>query len=699
MKKLAIAIIPLVLMTGCNNKEVGNVNPLLAESTLPYGAPEFDKYKLEDFKPAFIQTIAEAKAEVDAIVRNPEAPTFENTIEALEFSGISYSNVSYIFHNLLSSETSDEMQALAQELSPMFTEFSMYVNLNDSLFQRVKSVYEQRESLNLEGDAKRLLDNTYKSFVRHGANLSDSDKELYSKYENDLSLLQLQFGQNALNSTNEFSMLLTEESELEGLPEFVREQAAAAAAEKGKEGWLVNLSQPSYSPFMKYSTRRDLKEKLYRAYNTRGKTPGNDNSDIIRQIVELRLKVANLLGYETFADYQLDDRMAGSVGNVNKFMKELIDPTLPVAKQEIEEVTAYAHENGFEGELMPWDLSYWTEKLRIAKYDLSDEELKPYFKLDNCIPAVFGLASKLYGLRFEEMENMPVYNPEVKVYDVKNAEGEHLSLLYADFFPRESKRAGAWMSEYRPQRIINGVEERPFITINTNFTKPTGDKPALITHDELITFMHEFGHALQGMTAQGRYPSMTGTSVDHDFVELFSQINENWGYEAEFLSTFAKHYETGEAIPQALIDRIKEAKNYMSAYYQLRQLQYGTIDMKYHTLTDAMTEDVATFEKNAIAPISVMPYVDGTCSSTSFTHIFNGGYSAGYYSYKWSEVLAADAFSKFEEDGIFNEQTAAEFMKMMSSGDSVDPSELYREFRGHDPKPEALLIQLGIIKK
>lgn len=697
MKKLLFITASLLMLTACNDKN--QVNPLLVDSTLPYGAPEFDKIKVEHFKPAVLQAIEEAKAEVDAIIRNPEAPTFENTIEALEFCGIRYNNIEYIFGNLHSTENSDEMQAIAEELSPIETEFAMYISLNDTLFQRVKAVYDQRESLDLAADSRRLLENTYKSFVRSGANLSDSDKELYSKYQNDLSLLQLQFGQNALNSTNAFSMLLTEESELEGLPDFVREQGAAAAAEKGQEGWLFNLSQPSYVAFMKYSTRRDLKEKLYRAYCTRGMTPGNDNSDVIKQIVDTRIKVANLLGYETFADYKLDDRMAGSVANVNQFMKELTDPSLPVARKEVAEVAEFAHANGFEGELMAWDMSYWIERLRIAKYDLSDEELKPYFKLENCIPAVFGLASRLYGLQFEERFDLPVYNPEVKVYDVKSAEGEHLSLLYADFFPRESKRAGAWMSEFRPQRIINGVEERPIITINMNFTKPTGDKPALITHDELITFMHEFGHAIQGMTTQGRYPSMTGTSVDHDFVELFSQINENWGYEAEFLNGFARHYETGKSIPQALIDRIKAAKNFMSAYYQIRQLQYGTIDMKYHTLTEDLTDDVVTFEKNAIAPLSTVPYVDGTCSATSFTHIFNGGYSAGYYSYKWSEVLAADAFSKFEEDGIFNQQTAAAFMKMMSAGDSVDPSELYREFRGHDPKPEALLVQLGIISK
>ncbi len=699
MKKYLYAVSSLLLLTACNTT-MENENPLLVDSPLEYGAPQFDKIKLEHYLPAFEQTIAETKAEIDSIVANAESPTFANTIEAMEYAGLRFNDVASVFFNLLEADSNDEMQELAMKISPMTTELSMYVSLNDALFQKVKAVYDVRDSLNLEPDQKMLLDNTYKQFVKNGANLPADQKEIFSGYVEQLSLLSLQFSQNVLAATNAFTMLLTEESELEGLPDFVREQGASAAEEKGQEGWLFDLSQPSYSAFMKYSTRRDLKEKFYRAYNSKGLAPENDNTGIIKQIVNLRLKIANMLGYETFADYAVDDRMAKSVPNVQEFLNKLIEPSLPVAKQEVAEIEEYAKANGFDGEqLMPWDFSYWAEKLRVEKYSLSDEELKPYFKLDDCIPAVFGLATRLYGLQFEERKDIPVYHPDVKVYDVMDADGSHLALFYADFFPRASKRGGAWMTEFRPQRVVNGVEERPFISIVTNFTKPTADKPALITHDELITFMHEFGHSLQGITAVGRYPSMTGTSVDHDFVELFSQINENWGYESEYLNTFARHYETGEPIPQELIDRIRNAKNYLSAYYQVRQLQFGVLDMAWHTMTSEFDGDVIEFERAALAPLDVMPRVPECCTSTSFNHIFSGGYSAGYYSYKWSEVLAADGFSLFEEKGIFDPETASSFRRIMSTGGAVDPAELYRQFRGRDPEPEALLRQLGIISE
>lgn len=694
-----VAAIALLSMAACNGK-MEEQNPLLVDSPLPYGAPQFDKIRIGHYLPAFEQSIADAKKEIDAIVRNPEAPTFENTIEAMEFAGRRYNDVGHVFYNILEADATEELQKLAEQISPMTTEFSMYVSLNDSLFQRVKAVYEQRDSLNLEQDQKMLLDNTYKGFVRSGANLNPEDKALYSQYVNDLSLLSLKFSENALNATNAFSMLLTDEADLAGLPEFVREQGAAAAAEKEQEGWLFDLSQPSYVAFMKYSTRRDLKEKLYRAYNSKGLAPEFDNTVVIKQIVDIRHKMANLLGYETYADYAIEDHMAKTVATVQDFLQQLIEPSLPAARKEVAEILAYAKDNGFEGdELMPWDFSYWAERLRVAKYDLSDEELKPYFRIDDCIDAVFWLAGKLYGLSFEQRNDIPVYHPDVKVFDVKDSEGAHLALFYADFFPRATKRGGAWMTEFRTQRLTDGVEERPLISIVTNFTKPAGDKPALITHDEFVTFLHEFGHSLQGITAQGRYPSMTGTNVDHDFVELFSQINENWGYEADYLNTFAKHYETGEAIPEELIAKIKNAKNYLAAYYQVRQLQFGVLDMAWHTLTSVPEISVPEFEQNAIASIQTLPTVPECCASTAFSHIFNGGYSAGYYSYKWSEVLAADAFSLFEEKGIYDKETAGAFLKMMSTGGAVDPAELYRQFRGHDPQPEALLRQLGIISE
>ena len=703
MRKVVFAALGLLAVTACNNKNNSSddmENPLLVESPLAYGAPQFDKIGLEHYLPAFEQTIAEAKANIDSIVNNPEAPTFENTIEALEFADIRLNNVEGLFFNLLEADSNDEMRDLADTISPMTTEYSMYVCLNEGLFERVKAVYGQRDSLDLAQDQRMLLDNTYKAFVRSGANLSDADKALYSEYVEKLELLSLKYAKNVLAATNAFTMLLTDSADLAGLPDFVVGQGAAAAREKGSEGWLFDLSQPSYSPFMKYSTRRDLKEKLYRAYNSKGLAPEYDNTGVVKEIVELRLKIANLLGYETYADYAIDDRMAKSRANVNEFLDKLIKPSLPAARREVGEITEFAKANGFDEDvLMPWDFSYWAERLRLAKYNLGDEELKPYFNLDDCIPAAFDLAHRLYGLTFQERNDIPVYHPDVKVYDVKDADGSHLALFYADFFPRESKRGGAWMTEFRPQRVVNGVEQRPLISIVTNFTKPVGDEPALITHDEFITFLHEFGHSLQGITAVGRYPSMTGTSVDHDFVELFSQINENWGYESEYLNTFARHYKTGQVIPQELIDKIKNAKNYLAAYYQVRQLQFGVIDMAWHSLTSVPETGVIEFEKDALAPLSVMPAVDGCCVSTSFSHIFSGGYSAGYYSYKWSEVLAADGFSLFEEKGLFDSETAASFRKMMSTGGAVDPAELYRQFRGHDPEPEALLLQLGIISK
>lgn len=698
MRNLSLAVLTLLVLAACNGNNMEN--PLLSDSKLPYGAPQFDKIKTEHFVPAFEKAIAEGKSRVDEIVNNPEPPTFANTVEALEFAGTKLTDVGHVFFNLLEADATKELQDLSETISSMENEYSMYIMLNEKLFQRIKAVYDNRESLDLEQDQKMLLKETYKAFERNGANLSEEDKKLFSEYREKLSQLSLQFGKNSLAATNAFSMLLTDTADLAGLPEFVREQAAELAAEKGEEGWLFNLKAPSIASFLKYSTRRDLKEKMYMAYSTCGLAPETDNASIIRQLVDLRYKMASLLGFDTYADYVISDHMAGSVQTVNGFIEELLTPSLPAAHREVEGLEAFAKAHGFEGDrLMPWDISYWVEKQRVAKYDLSDEELKPYFRLDDCIPAVFGLATRLYGLQFDERKDIPVYHPDVKVYDVKDANGAHLALFYADFFPRESKRNGAWMTEFRTQQVVNGVEERPLISIVTNFTKPTADKPSLITHDEFITFLHEFGHALQGMTARGRYPSMTGTNVDHDFVELFSQINENWGYEPEYLNTFAKHYETGEVIPAELVDKIMKAKNYMAAYYQVRQLQYGLIDMAWHTLKQVPDISVVEFEQRAKARADVLPVVPGTCMSTSFSHIFNGGYSAGYYSYKWSEVLAADGFSLFEEKGIFDKATAAAFMKMMSTGGAVEPAELYREFRGHDPQPEALLRKLGIIEK
>ena len=682
-----------LFITSCNME-----NPLLTESPLPYGAPQFDKIENKHYLPAFKQGIKEGKEEIDAIVNNPEAPTFENTIVALEHSGETLGRVGGIFYNIMEANTNDEMQDIAEEISPLTTEFSMYVSLNEGLFKRVKAVYDQRESLNLTPEQMILLEDTYDSFARSGANLSKEDKETYSKYVEERSLLSLQFSKNVLASTNDYTMLLTKEEELVGLPEYVREQAADAAKNKGKEGWLFDLTAPSYGPFMKFSERRDLREQLYRKYNTRAFGGEYDNSEVIKRIAELRILTADILGYDNFAQYQTEKRMVKSPEAVQEFLNKLLGPALPKAKAEVAELNEYAKANGFTGsEIMPWDFSFYSEKLRAEKYDLSDEQLKPYFQLDQCIDAVFALANKLYGISFTELNNIPVYHPDVKVYDVKDKDGSHLALFYADFFPRESKRGGAWMTEFRGQRIIDGIEERPFISIVTNFTKPTADTPSLITHDEFTTFLHEFGHALHGILTKGTYESMTGTSVDHDFVELPSQIMENWGYEPEYLNTFAKHYQTGETIPAELIEKIVASKNYLSAYYHMRQLQFGILDMAWHTLKEIPAESSLDFEKKALEATNVLPSVPECIISTSFSHIFSGGYSAGYYSYKWAEVLAADGFSLFKEKGIFDQQTATAFRTLLSKGSSVDPAELYRNFRGHDPEPEALLKQLGII--
>lgn len=715
---LAAAGAILCLLSSCDNK----MNPLLTDSTLPYGAPQFDKIKTEHYLPAFEQAITEAKAEIDAIVNNPDAPTFENTIAALDEAGGRLNDAAGIFYNLMEADTNDQMQDIAEKVSPMMTEYSMYVSLNEPLFARVKAVHESAEGL--EPDQARLLEKTWKSFVRSGANLGAEDKETYSKLSEQLSLLTLQYGKNVLAATNAFTLNLTDEADLEGLPDFVREAAVETAKSKEMEGWAFDLSAPSYGAFMKYSTRRDLRQKMWMAYNTRATEGENSNIELCRQIAESRLKIANILGYETYADYALEERMAKNPQTVNEFIQKLLEPSLPAAKAEVKELYEYARANGFEdSEIQPWDFGFWSEKLKDARYSINDEQLKPYFRLESCIDAAFGLAGKLYGLTFEERKDIPVYHPDVKVYDVKDADGVHKALFYADFFPRASKRGGAWMTEFRGQSIVDGVEKRPFISLVTNFTKPTAGKPALLTHDELTTLLHEFGHSLHGILAEGRYSSLTGTNVSRDFVELPSQIMENWAFAPEFLDTFARHFETGEALPDTLINKIVEAKNYNAAYAQVRQLQFGILDMAWHTLkggsesahfdasassaTGSRLSDLKTmqelgtiaFEKAALKSSNVIPSIPQACISTSFSHIFSGGYSAGYYSYKWSEVLEADAFSLFKEKGIFSTEVSHSFRdNILSKGCSEDEDVLYRRFRGHDPEPEALLEKLGIVR-
>ena len=694
-RKLLIAGLALAVISSCKME-----NPLLTESSAPFGAPQFDKIRNEHYLPAFEAGIAEAKAEIDAIIANQEEPTFENTIEAMEYSGATLDKVAGIFYNLMEAHTNEQMQQIAEQVSPMLTEYSMYVSLNNDLFQRVKAVYEKRNELGLDKDQMTLLEDNYKSFVRGGANLSEEDKALYSKWSEELSLATLQFSKNVLAATNAYTLHVTDETDLAGLPEYVKTMGAETAAEKGLEGWAFTLDYPSYGPFLKYSTNRELRRQLWTAYNTRAIGGEFDNTDIVKKIVDLRIKIANILGYETYADYALEERMAKSKSTVDGFIMQLLEPSLEFAKKDVADVYAYAKANGFEDAgLMPWDFSYWSERYQEAEYSLNEEQLKPYFQLESCIDAVFSLANRLYGITFHELDDVPVYHEDVKVYEVKDADGSHLALFYADFFPRASKRGGAWMTEFRGQSIKDGVEYRPFISTVMNFTKPSGDAPSLITHSELTTFLHEFGHALHGILAQGRYGSLTGTGVSRDFVELPSQIMENWAYEPEYLNSFAKHYQTGEPIPAELIEKIVAAKNYLAGYSQVRQLHFAYLDMAWHTLKEVPAAGTVEFEQATLAPYAVMPSADGAAFSTSFSHIFSGGYSAGYYSYKWAEVLEADAFSLFKEKGIFNKEVADSFRKnILEKGGAEDEAVIYRNFRGHDPEPQALMEKLGLTK-
>jgi peptidyl-dipeptidase Dcp len=673
-------------------------NPLLIPSGLPFGAPRFDLIRPEHWLPAFRAAIAAGKAEADAVAANPEPPTFANTVEALELAGSALDRVSGLFFNLLEAESDDAMQQMAEEVSPLLTEYEMYVSLNEALFARVKAVYDGRSALSLDPDQKKLLEETYKGFTRSGALLSPEDKKTYAALEEELSLLALRYGKNVLDATNAFSLEITDEAELEGLPPYVRDAAAQAAREKGRNGWLFDLTHPSYGPFLQFSARADLRERLWRAYNGRALGGPYDNRDICLKITDLRRRIAQLLGYADWAAYELEERMAKDIGAVRRLLDRLMGPSLPAARREVAELLAYAQRHGYrEPQMQPWDFAYWSERYRAEHFALSEEQLKPYFRLEDSIAAVFGLATRLYGVQFVPREDLPVYHPDVRVYDVQDGDGRHLALFYADFFPRPGKRGGAWMTNFRELAVRGGVEERPLVSIVTNFSKPTPEAPSLLTHDELTTLLHEFGHALHGMLAEGRYPSLTGTNVARDFVELPSQLMENWGFEPAWLHTFARHWQTGEPIPDALVERLVAARNYHAAYFQVRQLRFGLLDLAWHTLREEADVPAQELEREALADCAVLPDIPGSCISTAFHHIFDGGYSAGYYSYKWAEVLEADAFSLFREKGIFSREVAAAFREnVLSKGGSEDEALLYRRFRGHDPDPDALLRKLEI---
>ena len=685
--------IPVLTLGACGEKK----NPLLVTSTAPYEAPLFPQITNEDYKPAFDKALEEARADIDRIVNNPDEPTFANTVEALAFSGERLDNVSSVFFNLNEANTNDTMQNLALEISPVLTEFSNDITLNPALFERVKAVYARRDSLALTPEQSRLLEKTYKDFARNGAALSETDKKTYRELTAKLSQLTQKFNQNTLGATNAFILHITDSAQVAELPDFVREGAAAEAKERNLEGWVVTLQYPSMSPFMMYSSNRELKEKLWKAYNTRAFGGEFDNSKIVEEIADTRLQVARLLGYDTYADYVLEERMAESAPTVNAFLTELLDRAIGAAHADVKSVAEYAAANGFTGELMPWDFSYYSEKLKNEKYSINEELTKPYFKLDNVQAGIFDLAGRLYGISFKENPDIPVYHPDVKAYEVHDADGKFLAVLYMDFFPRASKRGGAWMTEFRSQSARDGQDTRPLVSLVFNFTKPTENTPSLLTFDEVSTRLHEFGHSLHGIFSQGNYPGMTGTSVYRDFVELPSQIMENWATEKEFLDLWAVHYQTGEKMPAELIRRIIDAKNYLAAYQHIRQVSFGLCDMAWHSITAPVNEPADAFEAKAVARAQVMPRVDGQCMSTSFTHIFAGGYAAGYYSYKWAEVLEADAFSLFKEKGIFDRETAASFREnILSKGNSEHPMELYVRFRGHKPDTQALFDKMGI---
>ena len=677
--------------------ELDMSNPLLAAWDTPHETPPFSEIKLSDYEPAFDAAIACSRAEVEAIVKNPKKPTFGNTIVALERQGELLNRISGLFFNLLEADSSDEMQEIAQRVQPKLTELSNDISLDPELFARVKYVYEHPGRLKKED--KKLLENTYKGFARSGAALSDADKELYRQYSSELSALTLQFGQNALAATNAFTLNITDPKVVAELPAFVKEGMAAEAKARGEKGWTVTLQYPSYLPFMTYSSNRALKEKLWRASGSKALGGEFDNTEIVKKIVNTRLKMANLLGYKCYADYVLENRMAENTKTVNDFLAELLAETKSYADADYRMVADYAASLGFEGELMPWDWAYYTEKYKDEKYALNDELVKPYLKLENVKKGVFMLANKLYGLNFTPDDKIEVYHPDVTAYDVTDADGRFMAVLYLDFFPRESKRSGAWMTEFRGTKIEDGKEIRPLVSLVMNFTKPSETAPSLLTFDELETFLHEFGHALHGMLGEGRYESLTGTSVYRDFVELPSQIMENWATEKEFLDLWAVHYETGEPIPAEIVDRIVAAQNYLAAYANVRQLSFGMTDMAWHTLTEPFEGDVEQFEAVSMAPTQVLPVVPGTAMAPAFGHIFSGGYAAGYYGYKWAEVLEADAFSLFKEKGIFNREAASSFREnVLAKGGTEHPMELYVRFRGHKPETRALIEKMGLGK-
>ncbi len=675
-------------------------NPLLNTYNTPFATPPFDKIRIEHYEPAFDEAIRQLDEEVQKIACNQEPATFDNTVVALERSGKLLERVSSVFFNVLSAEADDEMMDISQRISPKLSESSNNIYLNEQLFTRIKNIYEQKDQLQLSIEDARLLEETFEAFSIRGANLNPEDKEKYRKLSTELSLLQLTFDQNTLKDKNRYELLITDEKELEGLPESIREAAALRAKEKEKSGWMFNLSAPSYIPFMRYSAVRSLREAMYREFMSIGnKGDEFDNKEIIRKIVNIRLEIARLMGCKDYAEYKLKHTMAKTPGRVYKLLNDLLAAYKPVAINEYNAVQGFAM--GTEQEnitVMPWDWSYYSEKLKDIRFKVNDEMTRPYFELSHVKKGVFDLATRLYGITFKENKTIPVYHPEVDAYEVYDSDGKFLSILYTDFHPRDGKQSGAWMNSVKEQyKEENGHDSRPQIIIVMNFTRPTDTKPSLLTFDEVNTLLHEFGHALHGMLAAGTYASLSGTNVYRDFVELPSQLMENWLTEKEFLDLIAVHYQTGEKIPGELVQSLIDASNFNAGYACCRQLSFGFLDMAWHTQVTSFEGDVIAFEKEAWKHTVILPEIPGTLMSSSFGHIFSGGYSAGYYGYKWAEVLDADAFSVFKAAGIFNKDVARSFRdNVLSKGGTEDPDILYKRFRGQEPTIDALLRRNGI---
>ena len=705
MKKIAIILVCLGLVfTSCSKPaeekpvEAASQNPFFEDWDTPFGVPPFDRIEVAHYMPAFLKAMERHKAEIEDIVQNSEPPSFANTIEALDRSGVFLTKVNYVFQNMASANTNEKIQQIEQEIAPLLAKHNDDINLDEGLFQRTKSVYEQKDSLDLTPEQSMLLEKTYEGFVRGGANLDEAKKARFREINEEMSVLSVKFAKNVLDETNAFAMVL-EKDDLAGLPQSVISAAAEAAEEKGHTGkWVITLNKPSFIPFLQYSDKRELREKVFKAFASLGNNNDKyDNKARASRMAALRVERAQLLGYKTHADYVLEENMAKNPANVYKLLQQVWEPALAKAKREAQEFQAMIEKEGKDFRLQPWDWWYYAEKVKKAKYDLDDSVLRPYFKLENVRQGAFDVATKLWGITFHPLEDMPIYHEDVRVMEVKDTDGSHIGILYVDYFPRESKQGGAWMSPFRKQRRKDGENIRPVIVNVGNFTKPTADQPALISFDDALTLFHEFGHALHGLLTDCTYETLSGTDVATDFVELPSQIMENWASDPEVIKTYARHYETDEPIPDELIAKIKKAGTFNQGFANVEYLASCFLDMDWHTLTEAKEMDCAAFEKASMEKIELIPEIIPRWRSTYFGHIFAGGYSSGYYSYAWSEVLDADAFQAFKETSLFDHKTALAFRKnILERGGTEDPMTLYLRFRGAEPKIEPFLKREGL---